>query len=751
MRAYAVSILIVASQSFVPRLALAAAVSCSGSQPKADPSTFDRALLELDALEEWSNDPRKVGAALLDADATPYVKDSLLPSACAGAAAANGVSGCRAGDIVLHPDGSIDIPTTSTPSSARVCFQDQPPRSWPATMYVVTRPAAIRDSSATCALVQHNQSIPLDAVASKSSPTVRLSVFAVRSAPPLKFDEIGLSLFRRAQVYLQNWLWSSWQTAALAELKSAPPGEALAATLNRAYAKFDARVNADIGPLATRDPALAAAIHLSHGEKSLSKVVATTQADINSFLGTLSDPKQLCSDYSTALPPIDYKAALAIALAAPPPNMDTEQFPIFEGDLPSVPMGDQPLLIALRSGEGENRTDIHLWGGKRILLFGHDMRKPALTVKAVDEGGKTKTKTESTDADTTSGKSSSSVTGDSLGFIKGAAIPDKISDLTQAVAGAFYLLVKATGSALTTYRYEASIGTDCKELELQKSRVSCVVNALAKEIADAFGKLSATERNALLAKVFDERQAKYTSKVLYSSVLDEGYTYKFQICTQGTCDDKATEDAISASIIVTSRKHHLCASTATEVAGNVGSEPIAGYRFEPVGGVTGPDQLYQLRQRKGLLDHITFSQLLVVYPFCRYEQGGADALSGLALGVGASVFTGDDVAFLKQWAFRIGWEPPFARGLLVMAGVSVRVVEEPTGNFSPGVIVPVDRAANTVPTFSQREAAVPLFSFGIALDLAILGKIPNLFASSSNSASSPAASSSTSQAAGSQK
>lgn len=377
---------------------------------------------------------------------------------------------------------------------------------------------------------------------------------------------------------------------------------------------------------------------------------------------------------------------------------DVPIWPVFDAYFPGH--HDKRTVVALAAGAGYV-DKISVYEGHQLLLFAHDMLLPT---KDKPENAKPIAAAKPTDTTADSGP-----TGDSLAFFKGKKLQDEVSPIALFVGAVFSMVQKA---GIVPDRGCFLGAGDC-----------LIIAAI-----DRFAKLPVEARVALVEAAWDEHRATMSSRVRTTDDLDGGYQYVLQICRNAAaCNDKTSDEDRSALLRIDVQNHHLCVSTATEMALNyvVDNQPIGGYRFEQIGGVTGPDQFWQLRQQNAFVDHVTFSQLVVGYPFCRTENRWAD---GLGFAFGPSVFNGSGVDFLTQWNFRpIVWEPWFARGLLITLGFAVRTIQVPTAEFPDGVVLAVDRNMNVAPKFSSDTKAIWELSLGLAVDLSVLGKVGDLF------------------------
>ena len=168
------------------------------------------------------------------------------------------------------------------------------------------------------------------------------------------------------------------------------------------------------------------------------------------------------------------------------------------------------------------------------------------------------------------------------------------------------------------------------------------------------------------------------------------------------------------------RAHRPYFSTATEMSVDIpmwpSNTPLGGYHFDRVASGAGSEQVYQLLPQNSPQQHVSFAQLFVLYPFARVETRWAEGL-GLAVGPTFIHASGSDA--FSQLNFRILWEPPITRGVLLSIGPSLRWVDVPL-HYPQGTLL-VQPAANA-PTFAAASRMLVLFSIGVALDEVVVGK-----------------------------
>lgn len=285
------------------------------------------------------------------------------------------------------------------------------------------------------------------------------------------------------------------------------------------------------------------------------------------------------------------------------------------------------------------------------------------------------------------------------------------------------------------------------------------VNSLKSKYSDFNLKLSSTctlpekvTASWIRAQIWSPPSGIFTSKVIVQKPLAADTEYAFLICRAGEdCgagDKVPKEELLTADMRVRATSHPFV-SIGVEEAVNINVEPrqngypLNGYQFQKVTG-SGPNDYYILDGDNSAPSYFSTSTLVLAYPAahvdCKYVRG-------IALGIGPTIFEGGKATFLRQWNFRGGYEPWFARGLVLTAGVSWRWVDAPV-NLSEGTVVSVASGANA-PVFETTSKVIPMFSVGLTLDLGVVGTAiqdatSKLQPSSSSSGSSSGASSSSS-------
>jgi hypothetical protein len=145
-----------------------------------------------------------------------------------------------------------------------------------------------------------------------------------------------------------------------------------------------------------------------------------------------------------------------------------------------------------------------------------------------------------------------------------------------------------------------------------------------------------------------------------------------------------------------------------EVDVSLGTGPMSAPRFDPVGGIEGPDQLYSFVHRTEARD-VWSTAMLFAVRFCE----------GWTVGLGPSLLVGTSGGALTQWNLRAGHR--LSGSLYFLAGISVRFVPTATDYLvGAQVSVPKGMAEPAPPKFRTEDRPVFLFSIGLGLDLTVL-------------------------------
>ncbi|RKI60817.1 hypothetical protein D7X55_23935 [Corallococcus sp. AB049A] len=248
---------------------------------------------------------------------------------------------------------------------------------------------------------------------------------------------------------------------------------------------------------------------------------------------------------------------------------------------------------------------------------------------------------------------------------------------------------------------------DSGDVRLQLSRIS---KWYKKQLENVLSELEPLKADASPVRI---------SRVVRSGRLEEGHPYTLRVCegVEKCADDTATASVTAETQAVTRPQRSLIGlSMELGYRWRLGSNaaPLGGYQFERVAGISGPTQLFELRAQTGTLKHFAFSPLLNLYPA---HASRMPWLAGLGVGVGSTLFQDGEVEFLKEWNFRVNYEFPFLRDLLLSGGFSVRTVQTPVA-LKEGALLAVP-AGQSPAAFATGDRRVWSFSLGMAVQLSI--------------------------------
>ena len=189
---------------------------------------------------------------------------------------------------------------------------------------------------------------------------------------------------------------------------------------------------------------------------------------------------------------------------------------------------------------------------------------------------------------------------------------------------------------------------------------------------------------------------------------------KGDVCT-GADDDKAVKTRVSLTPDRTGTFSLLLEVSVgvgvfdTDGSGH-GFEIMNAPQFQPVFGVEGPDQIYQMQRRVNPTNLVSTSLLLGIRP--------CDAW---LVAIGPSLLVGPSGGAFTQWGLRGGWN--FAKSFVLTFGPSARFLQVPT-DYKIGDFVSVPRGMNgsvSPPAVQSHYLAEFQFDVGLAIDLASLG------------------------------
>jgi hypothetical protein len=372
--------------------------------------------------------------------------------------------------------------------------------------------------------------------------------------------------------------------------------------------------------------------------------------------------------------------AIALGLANQPTTDSALPWPVFDGVIPGTADGFQT-TIALQAGEGRSvAKKLGLKASDRVMTFGYNMIREH------------------------AGADGTIVKRDSLAFIPGEKLTPESSDLGVVLASLVRVAIDAAGLG----------GMKIAATDLTWVTFKSVTEADLSPLPTGW-------------------KAPYTSTAAATDVLEPSHRYSVVICrAEDSCDKETKAASIVATVQFDSEPKHALVSTVTELAGSwnwpTGDAPIGGWKLNPVVGTQDPT-LFRLNEGRSAGDHVTLSQLIVVYFLarCRFPP----EVQGFGVGFGPSLVQGTDAALFKQWNARLLWEPHFARGITLNVGVSRRVVHVPYGVSVDGILVGM--ADRKPPTIATDEQPMWLFSAGIGVDLSIFGDLWKKLGSSGES------------------
>lgn len=427
------------------------------------------------------------------------------------------------------------------------------------------------------------------------------------------------------------------------------------------------------------------------------------------YLETLLDIERKKFDHEEegALRKRREKAARAIdALAIA--SSDSVVIPLFRGHLPTK----AAQVVLLTPATGRKVVGKHLTAGTRVVLSAGFPPSHGLAVVEGDEL-----------------KADSTELGQALG------------KMVVVIAGGLADSVRTVGAkrqeACRIFECPLGYEDDCRDLKetCPESPAVAVPAAIAlslvaaPESTDDSECCTASIRKTLLEGL-DQQAAmlgrsilekRPTTRVLATGV-KPGREHRFFVCSEAMCTQDTKDERIVAEIKQPVRARHRLFSTATEVALGLNPHragvPLGGYRLKDVGGSFGPDRYRRLVREETWSDLLTFSQLVVVYPFV---YCGKPHLDGLAVALGPTFATGREAAIGSEWAFRAAYEPVVLPGILFTAGFSVRAIKKPR-DVEVGTTFAVPRAG-TDPNFATNNEWGVLLSIGIALDLSVLADV----------------------------
>lgn len=207
--------------------------------------------------------------------------------------------------------------------------------------------------------------------------------------------------------------------------------------------------------------------------------------------------------------------------------------------------------------------------------------------------------------------------------------------------------------------------------------------------------------------------APFGSRVMVVPRVPEGYATSIHVCSGADCTpgkpDSPVRNQIDLEILPSWRVTLLA-----ELGGTVPTPGDAFGRpaFEPIGGTTGPDQLYQLRRDYDARGSFGVSILLAIQ---RHRWLAA---------LGPTIWTpgGGGPSALTQWNLRGGYH--LGEGFVVTAGPTMRIGKEAI-DYRDGDVIAVPRPATEAvkaPQPRERDKVVFGVTVGLSVDFAVLGE-----------------------------
>lgn len=199
--------------------------------------------------------------------------------------------------------------------------------------------------------------------------------------------------------------------------------------------------------------------------------------------------------------------------------------------------------------------------------------------------------------------------------------------------------------------------------------------------------------------------------------VDSSHTGQVTVCAGNPCDPDDKAAPIKNQVDLESNFSWTRFTLLADFGANVEASPRArrleaihgAPRFEPVGGTSGPDQLFMLRHPQSAAQSFSLQLLVAWRPGDHWS-----------LGVGPSLWAGGAPAF-SQWNLRAGYA--FVPGVSVTAGVGVRSRSNSL-DYREGQVIAVARPETgdvSPPSPRTFESLVGVASVGLAVDLAAAG------------------------------
>lgn len=658
--------------------------------------------------------------------------------------------GCSDAQLTMMPDGTLRWNASAAAST--LCFLRQRVGDWQQAE-VKVRGTDQRESDSLCFLIEADVTYQLR----KDVERPLMKVWAPRPEKSLAAEGKKALTAARAtyasQVRAWAFRWAAWRLRQDDAQSAGAVTDALAAKLRDATGGLETDAGVRAASVDTAREAVFAASQAiyDHWPSERRFVCEFAAADPRLAVGSSTPLIQLAA----AEKPDEIAATELIALAHQPPTQQSIPWPLFLGELPS----SEPVIDVPAAG-GERSDSQQIYEGERVSFFVHDL-EPEHKISGVSKGAKIVRPVSD------------------IALALGAAVVA----LQQGGLESPLLAMAPPDCKAVLEELNAQDPVTLRSVKARKRRTqlrplltkadACQLNAteakLKKELEELVASkcpdplptepdppLTPTYRQAwwvyqqvaaspacehldLLLEQYEEKLRNQewatgaadastvrTSRVVNSSEVEVDHHYSLRVCRADTCDAETPPAKVTADVSIETRAPHAIVSMGTEVAGNVPLNPaeqvpLGGYRFNEVGGATGIERLFSLQGRSDAASAFTFSALVLVYPFARVRNPN---VQGIVFGAGPTVFSGDDVQFLKQWNLRAGYELPFARGVVIGFGFGVRAVEVPT-RLPVGALVSVPQTG-APPAFDTSTRFMWVFSFGLTIDLKVLGEAAKL-------------------------
>lgn len=199
------------------------------------------------------------------------------------------------------------------------------------------------------------------------------------------------------------------------------------------------------------------------------------------------------------------------------------------------------------------------------------------------------------------------------------------------------------------------------------------------------------------------------SRVATLEPFDADYAYTLRVCPALGCRPDGADAA--NTINVTPREGLVGMLLLVDFS--VSGGPVQTPRFEPTGPAGGPEQLMTLAAHVDPASLFALSVLIGI------------RIQDVGIVLGPTITDAAGTTF-HQFNSRFVWRP--FRGLAFTAGAGFRILPAPTGALQYGNVIAVQVGANgtaVAPSVATQDTYAWVLSFGIALDMEILGTAAN--------------------------